>query len=192
MGVSVSETVFQKHCCHLSSASVACKSMVTDSQIQKLLVAELEVRKKRNPQYSLRAFALSLGVSPAQLSQIISGRRNITIKSLQKISQGLGLAPSEVENYLKDWSLQKLDFQHEDPKVRNKKNLLDDEFKLISEWYHFAILSLVKLRGASTQPEWIAAKLGISERVAEEAVRRLQRLKILAPGTKLQQICPPL
>jgi uncharacterized protein (TIGR02147 family) len=157
-----------------------------------LLQKELKTRKERNPQYSLRAFAAALEISPAQLSQIISGKRNLTAKAITKIAKKLSLSPLEQAHYLKDWSNKKVHFEKEDLQILEKRQLQDDEFKLISEWYHMAILSLAPLPGSSTDSHWIAGKLGISVPQAREAVDRLQRLKILAMGAHLKQISPPL
>jgi uncharacterized protein (TIGR02147 family) len=157
-----------------------------------LLQKELESRKDRNPQYSLRAFASALEISPAQLSQIISGKRNLTAKAISKISKKLSLSPLEQAHYLKDWSNKKVQFEKEDIQILEKRQLQDDEFKLISEWYHMAILSLAPLPGSSTDSHWIAGRLGITVPQAREAVDRLQRLNVLARGAQLKQISPPL
>ncbi len=162
--------------------------MVID--IRGLLRDELANRQKRNPRYSLRAFALALEMSPAQLSQLLSGRRNLTLKMFGKICDKLALSPMEKENLLRGWSLGNFTFT--ETATAQERKLQEDEFKLIADWYHMAILSLARVRGASTQPAWIAARLGISEADAREAVARLQRLNILAPGSKLNQISAPL
>lgn len=162
--------------------------MVID--IRGLLKDELATRQKRNPRYSLRAFAQALEMSPAQLSQLLSGRRNLTLKMFGKICDKLSLSPMEKENLIRGWSLGNFTFA--DTATAQERKLQEDEFKLIADWHHMAILSLARVRGASTQPKWIADRLGISEADAKEAVARLQRLNILAAGLKLQQISAPL
>ena len=41
--------------------------------VRKMLNEEINLRKSRNPQYSLRAFARDLGVSPSTISEILNG-----------------------------------------------------------------------------------------------------------------------
>ncbi|HEX7672539.1 MAG TPA: helix-turn-helix domain-containing protein, partial [Bdellovibrio sp.] len=109
----------------------------------RLLKDELAKRKQRNAGYSLRAFAQSLKISPAQLSQLISGKRNFTSKTLQQISKSLHLSPEEENNLHR----QVLIPAKAHAEQKDKRQLQEDEFKVIAEWYHFAILSLSKVRG---------------------------------------------
>lgn len=62
--------------------------------------------------------------------------------------------------------------------------LLDDEFHLISKWYHFAILQLVELPTFQADCRWIARALGISRGEAEGAIARLLRMGVLIEQAK--------
>lgn len=155
----------------------------------KLLKGELAQRKERNSGYSLRAFAQNLGMSPAQLSQLMSGKRNFTVDVLNQISKSLHLSPDEERSLLTKTLLDRSTTQTADIK---KRALQEDEFRLISDWYHFAILSLGKVRGAKADPFWISDRLGITPAEAKEALARLRRLEILEEGTSLKQKSAPL
>jgi uncharacterized protein (TIGR02147 family) len=48
-----------------------------------------------------------------------------------------------------------------------------DTFKIISDWYHFAILELTEISGFKSNTTWIAQRLNISFKTAEEAIERL-------------------
>lgn len=154
-----------------------------------LLKEELKIRKERNPQYSLRAFAQALAISPAQLSQLMSGKRNFTPDVLSLIGKGLHLSP---EQELQLMTATLLPRRHPQAVEKKKRQLQEDEFRLISEWYHFAILSLAKMRHAQADPFWIADRLGISVNDAREALERLVRMEIIAEGKSLKQISAPL
>jgi hypothetical protein len=52
-------------------------------------------RKARNEAYSLRAFARSIGLSPALTSQILSGKSSLTRKSAEVIADRLSLSPKQ-------------------------------------------------------------------------------------------------
>jgi uncharacterized protein (TIGR02147 family) len=153
-----------------------------------LLKEELEIRKKRNSQYSLRAFAQSLGLSPAQLSQLISGKRNYTAPVLSQIAQSLNLSPNQERHLLASTLLP----SHDAKQQIEKRQLDEDQFLMISEWHHFAILSLGKIHGAKADPFWISDRLGISVGEAREALSRLKRLDIIEDSKMLKQKSAPL
>lgn len=154
-----------------------------------LLKLEYLSRKEKNSRYSLRGFAKSLEMSPAHLSQLMSGKRNFTAPVLRQLAAKLALSPESERSMIAQT------LSSGSPEERGRKDrmrLAEDEFRLISDWYHFAILSLTKVRGAKTDPAWIAERLGLSVPEAKEALSRLQRLGILEEGPRLKQKCPPL
>lgn len=154
-----------------------------------LLRTELENRKQKNPRYSLRSFAKNLGMSPAQLSQLISGKRKFSPDSLRQVTEHLHLSPEQASMLFSRTLIP----QHiVTPEEKSRKRLAEDEFRTISDWFHFAILSLCKIRGAKADPFWIADRLGITPTEAREGLARLVRLKILDEGKILKRIAPPL
>jgi transcriptional regulator with XRE-family HTH domain len=60
-------------------------------EIRLYLKAEFRRRHKRNPSYSLRAFAQYLEISPSFLSQVLSGKRSMGVLTLSKVSKRLNL-----------------------------------------------------------------------------------------------------
>ena len=64
--------------------------------LRALLGAELRRRRERNPRYSLRAFARTLGTHHSTLSRILDGRRRLTPRAVRRLGPRLGLAPPEV------------------------------------------------------------------------------------------------
>lgn len=148
---------------------------------------ELKERQERNPSFSLRSFAKWLGVSPAHLSQLISGKRKVTPKVLKTVSSRLGLSPSERTAFLK----RTLAIES-DRAGQVKLKLSEDQFHLISDWYHLAILSLLKISGAKSDPRWIARRLGITATQAVEAVSRLERLSLIETAPSIKRTSMPL
>jgi transcriptional regulator with XRE-family HTH domain len=53
------------------------------------LEAELSRRRARNPRYSLRAFAGSLGLDHSTLSQILRGERRLTLRMAERLEKRL-------------------------------------------------------------------------------------------------------
>jgi transcriptional regulator with XRE-family HTH domain len=154
---------------------------------QEFICQEYALRKKRNPNFSLRAFARWLDISPGQLSQMMTGKRTITPETLKKIGQRLGLSPAEKKLLMS--SLMKDHGFIEGGEIKSGLNLKDDQFRLIADWYHIAILSLSKIKGAQADPRWVARRLGISMEEAHGALLRLQRLGLIETKPVFRQIC---
>jgi uncharacterized protein (TIGR02147 family) len=131
----------------------------------------------KNPSYSLRAFAKKLALSPAALSEILNSKRKVSIKKAQEILTRLNLNPEESFEIISQLN----------KKFAPKKNHTElnmDQFLLISEWYHFAILSLAETKKFKADSQWIAKRLGIKSQEAEGALERLERLGALIRNRK--------
>lgn len=156
---------------------------------QELLTSEFDKRKKRNANFSLRSFAKWLGISPAQLSQMMTGKRPITLNTLKKITDRLGLSPLEKKNLLHSI----LKDKDSEPVVETKmRQMQEDEFRLISDWFHFAILILSQVKGANPDPRWIARRLGIGVAEAHQALLRLERLGVIQTKPVFKQLGDPI
>lgn len=138
------------------------------SDFRRLLQQELLERCRKNPKYSLRAFARSLGVQAPSLSHWLRGRRPLSRAQIARLGEALGLGPAELGRYL-DAPSEPAGFS----------SLSEDAFSVIADWYHFAILELVSLPHFRSEPSWIARALGISVSEANIAIERLARLELL-------------
>lgn len=58
-------------------------------RLKTVLEGEFSLRQRKNPRYSLRAFARSVRVEHSTLSQLLRGKRAITWKSIQGIASGM-------------------------------------------------------------------------------------------------------
>ncbi len=152
------------------------------SDFRKFLVSQLEARKRRAPLSSLRSFSAKIGVSPASLCQIISGKRGLTRKMATRIAKRLGLTPGETRTLIhgalvekfRSLSLGNTSLAPSEIPTAGEMNL--DEFRQLSDWYYGAILSLIDVKGAKIHPEWFARRLGITTLEAHQAILRLMRL----------------
>lgn len=154
----------------------------------------LASRIQKNPSYSLRAMARSLGLAQSQLSEVMSGKANLSIARALRVTQSLQLEPTESDYFC--WLLQ-LEVES-DPRTRDAllskvsalrqaqsvgpiHDLTIDQFKQISDWYHSAILELPSLKHVELNAEGVASALGISKLDAQVAIDRLVRLDLLEP-----------
>ena len=60
------------------------------------ITEELQRRRRRNPRYSMRAFARALGTHHATLSQILQHRRRLTPRAIRALGARLGLTPTQI------------------------------------------------------------------------------------------------
>lgn len=154
-----------------------------DNHLISILKTELENKKRKNSAYSLRSFARNLSISPAQLSQIMSGKRNITVKLTEKILSKLHMSPAEKRKCWKGLMEKSVS------PSKTETLLLEDQFRLISDWYHLAVLSLSQVKKAKKDSKWISQQLGITPPQATLAVERLERMGLLSDHpTQLVQI----
>ena len=63
-----------------------------------LLGDELRRRRQRNPRYSLRAFARTLGTHHSTLSRIMERRRRLTPRAIRALGARLGLTPAQIDD----------------------------------------------------------------------------------------------
>jgi uncharacterized protein (TIGR02147 family) len=136
-------------------------------------------RRKKNPAYSLRAFARSLAMSPAGISQILSRKRPLTRKRIIKVFERLCLPPGERLRLLESFQLNESNLSPAPLREEDYELLADDSYQLIVEWYHFAILSLMETTDFKPDSKWIADRLGISTVEVSSALDRLERLRFI-------------
>lgn len=136
------------------------------------LQSELDQRKRKNTAYSLRSLAKNIGVAPSTLSQILSGKRELSLSTANKCFKYFGTSENQAREILLTVSgKKKNDFSYH--------QLALDEFHLISHWYHFAIVSLGELPHKRKTPLWISRRLNIKITEAKEALERLERLGLI-------------
>lgn len=148
-----------------------------------MLKSELERRCSQNANYSLRSFARSLSVDPASLSRVLNGKKQLTIKGAQKILTRINYDPVEREQFLKSVTFEKAG--HTNPAFISNEfswqpaDLDVEVFKVIGDWYHYAILELTCCQNFVPEMRWIARQIGLSLVETKLAVERLLTLGLL-------------
>jgi len=114
-----------------------------------ILSAHLKKLQKENPKFSARSLSLKLGLSPAFLTNVLSGKRLLPIKRLEAFCQILKIDEFDRHEIKKRLILEKLDLQNlTDHVAPNKSNthqelLPEGQFRLMRYWWNFAILDLL-------------------------------------------------
>ncbi|MCM2277251.1 MAG: DUF4423 domain-containing protein [Oligoflexia bacterium] len=159
------------------------------------LQAEFLRRRERNPRFSLRAFGRMLNIPPGRLSEVFSRKRPLTIAMGQRIAERLAYSPAMRIGLLQAIQRQQLlrsgglsphpgadgTEQGDDS---DRQLLREDEFRLIADWQHFALLYLFETRGFRSDPAWMARRIGIPPHEAQAALERLERLGLIARRQK--------
>ena len=158
------------------------------------LRACLEEKARKNPAFSLRAFARDTGLSPSHLSRALSGQKKLSGSSAHLISANLELNSKESSYFQTLIELEKSKSFDKDGGSQNGTRLLKnlgrehkgkvkvlslEMFQAVAHWYHFAILALTNTKGFQSNAGWIAQRLGIKALDARFAVDRLLDLGLL-------------
>ena len=166
-----------------------------------ILSEVLSERQASNSSYSLRAFARDIGLSPQQLSNVMNGHRGLSIPVAERIAKELNLDSHQKEFFIQSLKAkfsisknQRIVAQAKLSELQTSggsKSLQLDLFKTISNWYHFALVELIKIsKGRKNTIEWFSAKLGIPENEVNLALGRLERLELISKtsqGWKVNQ-----
>lgn len=155
--------------------------------------------KSTNERTSLRAFARKIGIPASAASEILAGKRLLSHKMAETIAIRLKLNAVDHARLRRSVGMTKMlaKFPDENEFLRLSDqhfSMLDlDTFKLISEWYHYAILSLSEVKGCRCSPAWVAERLGISRTEARLALSTLERLQLISKqGKGFKQTGKPL
>lgn len=137
---------------------------------RRFIKARFEDKLRANPRYSLRAFANFLKIDPSTLSQLMSGKRPLSKKYINKFADCFDFSE---EQFIEVCTGKK-------KILKNKFNDLSiDMFTSISDWHHDAILELTHLKNFKSDIKWVAEKLGINYNQAKLAIDRLLKLELL-------------
>lgn len=142
-----------------------------------ILSAEYTIRCRRNPRYSLRAFAKSLGLSHTILSLVFSGKRKLSKGSAIKIANALSL---DVDFWIQQYDRNNLGYSG----LNYNFALMElEKIEMIADWIPYAILSLLEIDTEDYQdlvaPKSLAKRLGINETQAKLYFNKLVELNLI-------------
>lgn len=162
---------------------------MTDLKFYTFLSKEFEFRRSRNPRYSLRAYSRDLKIAAPKLSQILKGKAGISPAKAQSLVKTLQLDPSEAKLFVTLVAARhsRSETAKKQAQAHLKTILASAEygaleletFKVISDWYHLAILELTEVRGFKSTLDFISKRLRITMEKAKEAVKRLEDLGLM-------------
>jgi uncharacterized protein (TIGR02147 family) len=166
-------------------------ALEVQSNYRSYLRSELVRRTAANPSYSLRAFSRDLGLSPQILSSVLKGKKNISTEVAAEIAERLGMGSLEASRFL-DWvalgqsrsdkvkQIIQFRLSQSDSKdgTLSPRSLDVEMFRVVSDWYHYALLELMRTDDFKNDPAWMSKRLGISTAEVKQALERLATLEL--------------
>lgn len=140
----------------------------------------LSKKQRANPSYSLRAFGRDLNLNSSTLSQVLNGKRPLPIKDCERVAKTLKLTPVDrmrfFESALKKHNLLN---QIQTPSYDDRYLIDESHYRVIAEWEHYAVLTLVDLTDFKVTLSSVIEKLGITKIRAETVLQNLQQAQLL-------------
>ena len=149
--------------------------MRMEKEFSDYLKEEFVRRCRDNSSYSLRAFASQLEVNHSTLSRILNGKRKATPTLIRKLSEKVGLGPLDAENFISSTTRQ----SELTEQLKNVRQLEQDTFEVISEWYHFALLEIIRIPDEPHSIKNFSHRLNLRPIEVELAMDRMQRLDLI-------------
>lgn len=144
-------------------------SITQQKEIAEILSKKYKESKMRNEKYSIRSFAKKLNINSGALTEIMSSKRRISEKLAIDLCSSLDLTQKEKEVFMRPFARAHA--------LIDGINYFETNENL--NWYHFAVLSLIKTSHFKTSPDFISKALKISPEYADSLMQDLLRLKIV-------------
>jgi len=158
-------------------------------QVIEILRECLAEKMQKNPQYSARAFARDIKVSPGFISMLLTGKKKLSLDRAEQISMALEMSDRKRNNFLRTVALSNLPtkstFQKLENILFNRRDRKDifplevDQFKFFSNWYNIALLDLTGCDNFKSNISWMAERLQLPPVIVKDAIDRLVRLGLL-------------
>lgn len=157
----------------LATNDRACYKRLLMSDLLTILKQDYDRKNERNPNYSRRSYARWLGLSHTSLTLFLNGKRGLSLDARKKILSRLTISPEKSAEILIQARAGATAFKQVD----------FDKLPVISDWFYFAVLSLMETKTFKEDPIWVAKRLNISVENARVSLERLETLG-LAVRTK--------
>ncbi len=158
---------------------------------------EYSLRLTRRPYYSMRAFARDLGLSPSSLSDFLKGKMGFTQGRALLLAKKIGLSSEEADHWIDVLEMhygrstedRKLAKGRVRGRVRDRQSQMSlDRFRIVADWYHFALLELIGIRGPLLDEKSAARQLGILVGEVHRSLKRLEAVGLLAKTAEGWQV----
>jgi uncharacterized protein (TIGR02147 family) len=150
------------------------------------LNSEFARRCGTNSSYSLRAYAKALEIDAGTLSRILNNKQVLSYKMAQKIVEKLDLSPHQQKEFFssifhsqQSRKLEKVHKENITEREYKGQDLSIDYYRVISDWYHIALMEMTFVKGFKPETGYLSQQLGITRTEAKLALQRLVNLGLL-------------
>jgi uncharacterized protein (TIGR02147 family) len=163
--------------------------MPKKQKAHELLKAQFEKKRAKNEKFSLRLLAQKLDLSPAFVSNVLSGKRELPLQRARDFGRLLGMDAFATRKLVRalvleqnldqetagDISLDPQDLEIPVGELPSDKYLEahPKNHSVLEQWYYLPMLELIACEDFRADPDWIADRLGLKREVAEKAWARL-------------------
>ena len=156
-----------------------------------LLKEYFSLAQARNPNFSLRAFAKRIGMSPGKVSEIFSGKYGLSLELAQRVINQLSMNPEEKMRFIESVEKEQgaIDEYRTFAKMILEKtkthersfNLLHEEedIEFIDHWSYYALMSILELTDGEKTLAWISQRIHLDEDLVDERLEKLSRMGIV-------------
>lgn len=142
---------------------------------KKKLKDEFSLRQRKSASYSQRAYSRDLKMHPSTLALVLNGKRPIPKKNIDHIVLYLSLSPTEEFLFRESANSYKSLTENNNINYKLLDSYLVDEthYKIIAEWEHYAIITLLELDNFISTKENISNRLNLNTSRTEIILRNL-------------------
>ena len=150
------------------------KMEVDQKDVSTILKKYLFKVKEKNAAFSMRSLARKVDMNSGAVSQIISGKRKISIDLAQRFAAALEMGPEDQEQFFRP-------FRVETELKREKVYSLYNHNTFLPEqnWIVFSILNYTLLSHADSNVTNIASALGIAPEIINDIVNKMLECELL-------------
>jgi uncharacterized protein (TIGR02147 family) len=150
---------------------------------------EFQIRLKRRPFYSMRAFARDLDLSPSTLTEFFKGKYGFSRARALTLAKKVALSSEQTEHFCdllearfsKKADLRAVARVKAQSRIKSQhSNLSLDLFKTMADWRHLAMVELIGQNKKYQDPQIIAESLGMSSRAVKLYLNRLVKVGLLS------------
>ncbi|MCJ8275860.1 MAG: TIGR02147 family protein [Bdellovibrionales bacterium] len=140
-----------------------------DELFRDYINSHIQKAKSSNPSYSMRAFAKKVKMNPGVVSQLLSGKRKFSTKTIDKICDELFLSPT-----------QRMEILEKSEDQKGKVKILEQSvFETMSNWSYDAFLALIQTKSFRMDLPWISKRLGVSPKNVRDMISNLLELGLI-------------
>lgn len=161
---------------------------MNSQQPHRLIQKSFKKRQKEDIQLSLRSLAEKIKISPGYLSKILAGKKPLNKKIIQALSHYLKMDELQHQQLLESYKQKIVKDKLGSIKTKAvKQSFSSEEYELLpaqsewilSKWHYLCVLDLITTSNFRDDLEWIAKSLQIRQDDAAEALKSLERAKLI-------------